>query len=660
MARMQLGREARHARRRSSSGRQERGYDKPVALQRRGAGLAAKFTRHDLLREVGAHVRVRFRPRRRRPRHRREIRTRMWPSLALALPVFVVGLAGLHHLRPRSRRSSAPPTSISGAWCCASPLMSISSMFYIIGGQYLVSKLLAPRADLGLQRRLRRLRGSWSCPSAIGVIGGIGGATRVVPHVSSWRRSPRTTCAPRARRASPRPSCMFRHVLQNAMIPILTGVVVGDPARCSWAASCRSRSSASRAWAATRSTPSQSQDFAIVRSMVFLGSVLYIVGLLLTDISYTLVDPRVQVRVDAVQDRSSSGPMRWSCCWSCAIGLFAWYVRAARASRGAVAQGRRRARAAWPALVGALRSSSSSGCSIRCISGRASPGRTRAPRRPIRVEVQSVLDVAAASRLRRDARTTYSAPLRARSSTPRKRWNCPTARQVRDYPAAASTAARISKNPRRDCARRRRAAQRWRALAAGVVWLARARRRCVGALVARRSGADDRRGAGARSGAARREVPWRRDADHCWPCLLAVAGIAVALGAQYHVFGTDKVGQDVLYQALKSIRTGARDRHADDPGRCCPSRSRSASWPAISAAGSTTSSSTSTRRSNSIPGRAADRRRGADDAGLHRYPSRDCSRPPRERADVRLLFLCLILGVTTLDRACAACCAARR
>jgi peptide/nickel transport system permease protein len=39
----------------------------------------------------------------------------------------------------------------------------------------------------------------------------------------------------------------------------------------------------------------QSQDFAIVRAMVFLGTVLYIVGLLLTDISYTLADPRVRL-----------------------------------------------------------------------------------------------------------------------------------------------------------------------------------------------------------------------------------------------------------------------------------------------------------------------------------------------------------------------------
>ena len=36
------------------------------------------------------------------------------------------------------------------------------------------------------------------------------------------------------------------------------------------------------------------QDFAVVRVMVYIGSLLYIVGLILTDISYTLVDPRIK------------------------------------------------------------------------------------------------------------------------------------------------------------------------------------------------------------------------------------------------------------------------------------------------------------------------------------------------------------------------------
>ena len=37
------------------------------------------------------------------------------------------------------------------------------------------------------------------------------------------------------------------------------------------------------------------KDFAIVRSMVFIGSILYILGLILTDISYTWADPRVRL-----------------------------------------------------------------------------------------------------------------------------------------------------------------------------------------------------------------------------------------------------------------------------------------------------------------------------------------------------------------------------
>ena len=37
------------------------------------------------------------------------------------------------------------------------------------------------------------------------------------------------------------------------------------------------------------------QDFGVVRAMTYLGSVLFIAGLILTDISYTLVDPRVRL-----------------------------------------------------------------------------------------------------------------------------------------------------------------------------------------------------------------------------------------------------------------------------------------------------------------------------------------------------------------------------
>ncbi|HEX9184306.1 MAG TPA: ABC transporter permease [Burkholderiales bacterium] len=49
-------------------------------------------------------------------------------------------------------------------------------------------------------------------------------------------------------------------------------------------------------------------------------------------------------------------------------------------------------------------------------------------------------------------------------------------------------------------------------------------------------------------------VPWAA-AYAALGLLLAIAGPVALLAQGYHVLGTDKIGQDVLYQALKSIRT---------------------------------------------------------------------------------------------------------
>ncbi len=88
---------------------------------------------------------------------------------------------------------------------------------------------------------------------------------------------------------------MFRHVLKNGLIPILTGVVAVIPLL--FLGSLLSESFFGIPGLGSYTIDAiQSQDFAIVRSMVFIGSVLYIVGLILTDISYTLVDPRVRLQ----------------------------------------------------------------------------------------------------------------------------------------------------------------------------------------------------------------------------------------------------------------------------------------------------------------------------------------------------------------------------
>jgi peptide/nickel transport system permease protein len=144
------------------------------------------------------------------------------------------------------------------------------------------------------------------------------------------------------------------------------------------------------------------------------------------------------------------------------------------------------------------------------------------------VEVLSLLDrIAEPLRARREK--TYSEPL-ATHLYAKETLDLPEGRQVRDFPRLTHGGRHLD-NPDADWA----ADVTWRALA-GVasgflVWLAVTLLLCKG--LARRNGTA--------TGASWRAV-WRGEADVPWRTM--------------HVFGTDKVGQDVLYLALKSVRTG--------------------------------------------------------------------------------------------------------
>jgi len=220
----------------------------------------------------------------------REIATRMWPSLALAVPVFLVGLAvnitfalGMAFLR-------ASILDLWGVILCVA-MMSISSLFYIIGGQYLIAKLWHLVPISGYEGGLDALR-FLVLPVIVGVIGSFGAGARLYRTLFLEEMAKDYVRTARAKGLSER-VVMFRHVLKNALIPILTGVVVVIPSL--FLGSLISESFFGIPGLGSYTIDAiQAQDFAVVRAMVFIGSVLYIAGLLLTDISYTLVDPRVR------------------------------------------------------------------------------------------------------------------------------------------------------------------------------------------------------------------------------------------------------------------------------------------------------------------------------------------------------------------------------
>lgn len=221
----------------------------------------------------------------------REIRTRMWPSLALAIPVFLAGIAVNISFALGMAFFRATALDFSGVVLCVA-LMSISTLFYIIGGQFLVAKLWNLVPISGYSDGLHAAK-FLVLPVLIGVLSGIGSGSRWYRTLFLEEMGKDYVRTARAKGLA-EGVVLFRHVLKNAMIPILTGAVVVIPLL--FMGSLLSESFFGIPGLGSYTIDAiQAQDFAVVRAMVFIGSVLYIIGLLLTDLSYTLVDPRIRL-----------------------------------------------------------------------------------------------------------------------------------------------------------------------------------------------------------------------------------------------------------------------------------------------------------------------------------------------------------------------------
>jgi len=220
-----------------------------------------------------------------------EIATRMWPSLALAIPVFLVGLAVNITFAMFMAFFRATYLDFWGVVLCVA-MMSISTLFYIIGGQYVASKVWHLVPISGYDGGFDALK-FLVLPALIAVIAGIGSGGRWYRTLFLEEMSRDYVRTARAKGLA-ESVVLFRHVLKNAMIPILTGAVVVIPLL--FMGSLLSESFFGIPGLGSYTIDAiQAQDFAVVRSMVFIGSVLYIAGLLLTDLSYTLVDPRIKL-----------------------------------------------------------------------------------------------------------------------------------------------------------------------------------------------------------------------------------------------------------------------------------------------------------------------------------------------------------------------------
>jgi len=220
----------------------------------------------------------------------RKLRHGIGPSLKLAAPMFAAEVYIAVALALVLAYYRGTYLDLWGLIVCVAG-MSIPLLVYIIAGQFYLGKLLRLFPFAGYGPGLH----SWNfivMPMVIGVIAGIWGSVRfyrtaILEEINQdYVRTARAKGVAEGR-------ILFTHVLKNAATPIMTSIILGIPFLILGNLLLESFFGIP-GLGSMMVDAINSSDFALVRALVYLGAVLYIIGAMMTDISYALVDPRVR------------------------------------------------------------------------------------------------------------------------------------------------------------------------------------------------------------------------------------------------------------------------------------------------------------------------------------------------------------------------------
>jgi peptide/nickel transport system permease protein len=222
----------------------------------------------------------------------RRLREGVGPSLAFTVPLFVLGLGlgvALSLFVAFFRE-----TYIDRAGTVLAVLaMSISTLLYILGVQFVLGKLLRWFPISGFDPSPEVILRFLALPVVVGLVSGFGSDLRFYRTVFVEETSKDYVRTARAKGCG-EGRIMTRHVLRNSLIPILTHVVVAIPFLFTGSLLLESFFGIPGLGAVTVDAIN-ANDFSTLRVMVYIGSLLFIVGQIATDVSYTLADPRVRL-----------------------------------------------------------------------------------------------------------------------------------------------------------------------------------------------------------------------------------------------------------------------------------------------------------------------------------------------------------------------------
>jgi len=270
----------------------ERGYDKPLYWNDKEEG-SAKLTRTIVWERSVSLLALDFgrSDARNAVNIGHEIKVRMGVSLQLAVPVFILQLIASTSFALMLVFFRHSRIDFWGVVLCVL-MLSISSLFYIIVGQFLFARVLRLVPISGYSGGLDAVK-FLIMPVLLSLLARLGGEARLYRAMLLEEIGKDYVRTARAKGVAEH-WVLFRHVLRNALIPIITSAGSYLPYVFMGSLVFESFFGIPGLGAFVIEAIT-GQDFAIVRSMVFLGAILYIASNVLIDLIYTWVDPRVRL-----------------------------------------------------------------------------------------------------------------------------------------------------------------------------------------------------------------------------------------------------------------------------------------------------------------------------------------------------------------------------
>jgi peptide/nickel transport system permease protein len=221
-----------------------------------------------------------------------EVADRMGVSLRMALPLFILQVIASTEFALLLVMFRHTRFDFWGVVLCV-VMLSISSLFYIIVGQFLFSRVFRLAPISGYMPGLLDAAKFLILPILLSLVARLGGEARLYRAMFLEEIGKDYVRTARAKGLS-ESVVLFRHVLRNALIPIITSAGSYLPYVFLGSLVFESFFGLPGLGAYVIDAITK-QDFAVVRTMVFMGSLLYIATYVLIDIAYTWADPRLRL-----------------------------------------------------------------------------------------------------------------------------------------------------------------------------------------------------------------------------------------------------------------------------------------------------------------------------------------------------------------------------